>query len=218
MSREGFPAPNFSWYASPSHESYLHLRDPFPLNFAKECSFKRKNSESKAGKGVFCTAGPCHSASPEQTVMNCIPAGQGWESLQRFSPPCHFSGKGRGTFGKDCVQLHILRVNSLPCSCCTGALSEKYRGHCFSPKPHHESVVAARKTFIFSAGKAVWVHSRLSPHPHTRGSQDSCLTLLCIHFFQGADSFLPADAVGDFLDPEQRFLRRSGDALWSPSV
>lgn len=37
---------------------------------------------------------------------------------------------------------------------------------------------------MFSAGKAVWVHSRLTPHPHTRGSQASCLTLLWIHFFK----------------------------------
>lgn len=106
----------------------------------------------------MCSALQDHVILPllsREAMTNCIPAGWGWESLLRCSPPCHISGRGRGSFGKDCVLLQILRVSSLPCSCCTGALSVKYRGHCFSPKPHHESVTAPRKAFIFSADKAV---------------------------------------------------------------
>lgn len=46
------------------------------------------------------------------------------------------------------------------------------------------SGMALRKAFLFSTSNAFWVHTRLAPHPHTRGSQQSCLTPLRFHFFR----------------------------------
>lgn len=99
---------------------------------------------------MFCTAGPHHFASPEQTSNDELhPSRLGLGITVEMLTSVPHSREGQRSFGKGCVQLQILRVNSLPCPCCTGALSVKYRGHCFSPKPHHESVVAPRKALCF---------------------------------------------------------------------
>lgn len=43
--------------------------------------------------------------------------------------------------------------------------------------------MAPGKVFLSSTGNALWVHTRLTPHPHARGSQQSYLTPLRFLFF-----------------------------------
>lgn len=136
---------SMSWCAPPQAcslpGSLRSMLTTIPLNFAEECA-----------SPLVCT-GKAKRHGPSvhlQTSRDALhPVAQPWQagagkSLWRCSPSLHewhFRRGGRGSFGKDYVQLQVLRATALPRSSCAGILSSQMLEPVSdSPKPCHESI------------------------------------------------------------------------------
>lgn len=136
MPREGFPVT--AWCALPQayplSGSLRSMLTTIPLNFPEECYLERKNSGSKAAKGIFCAVilpFPHRPAMMHRVLQRiCGRLGAG-NHCGGAHPTCvQHCRRGRESFGKDYVQLQIPRATAPPHSCCTGTLPVKRWGQC----------------------------------------------------------------------------------------